>query len=78
MSAPAQRILLLFAHPSLDRSEVNTTARVWREESEGEREGKIYLVRYRQLHEILNEIMQRDRSDGHTRSERGWTPPPKG
>lgn len=40
------------------------------------------LVRYRQLfmqlEEVLAEEMKRDRGDGHTRSERGWTPPPKG
>jgi monovalent cation:proton antiporter-2 (CPA2) family protein len=50
---------------------------LWQEESEGERESKNYLERYRQLNEILNDIMSRDRSDGHSRSERGWTPPPK-
>lgn len=40
------------------------------------------MARYRelfvQLEEVLGEEMKRDRSDGHTRSERGWTPPPKG
>ena len=50
----------------------------WQEESEGERNSKHYLDRYRQLHELMNAIMLRERSDGHTRSERGWTPPPKG
>ena len=50
----------------------------WREESDGEREGTSYLDRYMQLHGLLDEIMRRDRADGHTRSERGWTPPPKG
>ena len=51
---------------------------MWREESDGERAGTSYHERYRQLHDVLNDIMQRDRADGHTRSERGWTPPPKG
>ncbi len=30
-----------------------------------------------QLEDVLGDIMQRDRADGHSRSERGWTPPPK-
>ena len=50
----------------------------WREESEGEQTGTHYLDRYRQLHDLLSDIMRRDRADGHSSSERGWTPPPKG
>ncbi len=51
---------------------------VWQEESEGERSGKSYHDRYRQLHEVMTDIMQSHRDDKHDRSERGWTPPPKG
>ena len=50
----------------------------WREESDGERASTSYHERYMQLHEVLNDIMRRERGDRHTRSERGWTPPPKG
>ncbi len=30
------------------------------------------------LEEAMKEDMKKDRSDKHSRSERGWTPPPKG
>ncbi|MEM1113197.1 MAG: monovalent cation:proton antiporter-2 (CPA2) family protein [Pseudomonadota bacterium] len=50
----------------------------WQQESDGERFGKDYRERYMELHALLNTLMQRDRADGHTRTERGWTPPPKG
>ncbi len=50
----------------------------WQEKSEGERFGTSYSQLYRQLEDVLEQIMQRDRDDRHARSERGWMPPPKG
>jgi monovalent cation:proton antiporter-2 (CPA2) family protein len=50
----------------------------WRRKSEGERYGTGYQELYIQLEEALGEIMQADRDDRHSRSERGWMPPPKG
>jgi hypothetical protein len=35
--------------------------------------GDLYL----QLEDTLNTIIKSDRSDAHSRNERGWTPPPK-
>ncbi|WP_432452091.1 MULTISPECIES: monovalent cation:proton antiporter-2 (CPA2) family protein [unclassified Agarivorans] len=37
-----------------------------------------YRELFLKLEELLGEAMNRDRSDTHSRSERGWTPPPKG
>ena len=50
----------------------------WRAKSDGERYGTGYQELYIQLEEALSGIMQSDRDDRHSRSERGWTPPPKG
>jgi monovalent cation:proton antiporter-2 (CPA2) family protein len=50
----------------------------WQAKSEGERYGTGYQELYMQLEEALTDIMQSDRDDQHSRSERGWTPPPKG
>ncbi len=49
----------------------------WSEGSEGDRFNNNYREMFMQLEDVLGDIMQRDRADGHTRSERGWTPPPK-
>jgi CPA2 family monovalent cation:H+ antiporter-2/glutathione-regulated potassium-efflux system ancillary protein KefC len=51
--------------------------RAWLKRPEGERMGDDYLQLFIELDAVLREAMQRDRDDGHTRSERGWTPPPK-
>ena len=39
---------------------------------------KALLTRAREHRELLDEMMQSDRTELHDRSERGWTPPPKG
>jgi monovalent cation:proton antiporter-2 (CPA2) family protein len=69
---------LRWAFDSVERSGHEDMYAAWQAESEGEREGKNYLARYMQLHDVMNTIMTRDRADAHTRSERGWTPTPKG
>jgi CPA2 family monovalent cation:H+ antiporter-2/glutathione-regulated potassium-efflux system ancillary protein KefC len=50
---------------------------VWSEGSEGDRFNKNFRETFMQLEEVLTDVMKRDRADGHSRSERGWTPPPK-
>jgi len=50
---------------------------VWSEGSEGDRFNNNYRELFMQLEDVLADIMKRDRADGHARSERGWTPPPK-
>ncbi|MEM9489507.1 MAG: NAD-binding protein, partial [Myxococcota bacterium] len=37
-----------------------------------------YIDAMRARHELLFDVMRVDRSERHDRSERGWTPPPKG
>lgn len=49
----------------------------WVGREEGERWSSDYQKLFIELEETLSTIMRRDRDDGHTRSERGWSPPPK-
>jgi len=49
----------------------------WSQGSEGGSFNNNYRELFLQLEEVLADIMKRDRADGHVRSERGWTPPPK-
>jgi CPA2 family monovalent cation:H+ antiporter-2/glutathione-regulated potassium-efflux system ancillary protein KefC len=51
--------------------------RMWSRGTEGDRFSQDYRALFIELEEALSDIMQRDRADGHDRSERGWTPPPK-
>ena len=52
--------------------------RAWNRRSPGERISGDYLKLYVELHETMRASMSADRDDRHDRSERGWTPPPKG
>ena len=56
----------------------NALYETWCEKSEGERFGTHYQELFMQTEDTLKELMRKDRADGHSRSERGWTPPPKG
>ncbi|MBW3695663.1 potassium transporter [Vibrio sp. T187] len=50
----------------------------WLDDSEGDRFDNNYRKLFMHLEESIKADMQKDRSDKHARSERGWTPPPKG
>jgi len=50
----------------------------WEDDSEDERFDNNYRDLFVRLEEVMAEEMKKDRSDKHSRSERGWTPPPKG
>lgn len=50
----------------------------WQGGSEGERYDNNYLELFRQVEAQIITEMSHDRSDKHSHSERGWTPPPKG
>jgi peptidyl-tRNA hydrolase len=50
---------------------------VWDEHPDIAR-NRAYLARAREHGEALKEMMETDRLQLHDRSERGWTPPPKG
>ncbi|MEZ9782790.1 monovalent cation:proton antiporter-2 (CPA2) family protein [Vibrio cyclitrophicus] len=51
---------------------------VWSEAEENPRYDNNYRQIFIHLEEAMKEDMKKDRSDKHSRSERGWTPPPKG
>ncbi|EHH3656579.1 potassium transporter [Vibrio parahaemolyticus] len=50
----------------------------WEDDSEGERFDNNFRELFIQLEEKMAEEMRKDRHDKLSRSERGWTPPPKG
>jgi voltage-gated potassium channel Kch len=50
----------------------------WRQMGEGEKTSRDYLQLFIQLNEAMSEVMQGERTDGHSVTERGWNPPPKG
>jgi CPA2 family monovalent cation:H+ antiporter-2 len=50
----------------------------WADDSEGERYDNNFRQLFIHLEEKMAEEMQKDRHDKLSRSERGWTPPPKG
>jgi len=50
----------------------------WEDDSEDERFDNNYRDLFVRLEEVMAEEMKKNRSDKHSRSERGWTPPPKG
>ncbi|HIF9212027.1 TPA: monovalent cation:proton antiporter-2 (CPA2) family protein [Photobacterium damselae] len=50
----------------------------WKESTEDDRFNASYRELFMQLEDALSEAMKRERGDRHSKSERGWTPPPKG
>lgn len=50
----------------------------WLDDSEGERFDNNYRKLFVQLEGYATEQMSKDRSDTHSHTDRGWTPPPKG
>lgn len=51
--------------------------KAWEDDSEGKRFDNNYRLLFIQLEEKMAEEMGKDRHDNLSRSERGWTPPPK-
>ncbi|WP_419536520.1 monovalent cation:proton antiporter-2 (CPA2) family protein [Endozoicomonas sp.] len=49
----------------------------WRAEDESRSFGDHYRDLFIKLEGLMRDSMKKDRADRHTRSERGWTPPPK-
>ncbi|CAE6950375.1 MULTISPECIES: monovalent cation:proton antiporter-2 (CPA2) family protein [Vibrio] len=56
----------------------NMLYEAWVDDSEGERYDNNFRQLFIHLEEKMAEEMQKDRHDKLSRSERGWTPPPKG
>jgi CPA2 family monovalent cation:H+ antiporter-2/glutathione-regulated potassium-efflux system ancillary protein KefC len=52
--------------------------KAWSEAEDNPRYDNNYRQIFIHLEEAMKEDMKKDRSDKHSRSERGWTPPPKG
>ncbi|MGF1754707.1 NAD-binding protein, partial [Vibrio makurazakiensis] len=52
--------------------------KAWSDAGDNARYDNNYRQIFIHLEEAMREDMKKDRSDKHARSERGWTPPPKG
>ncbi|CAK2929654.1 K(+) : H(+) antiporter KefC [Vibrio crassostreae] len=85
----AQALRSLGHHPFFVEQQKSTYQRVesrkseklyqaWSEAEENPRYDNNYRQIFIHLEEAMKEDMKKDRSDKHSRSERGWTPPPKG
>lgn len=62
----------------VERNSSDTLYEAWLDDAEGERFDNNYRKLFIELEQNVRDSMDRDRSDSHTRAERGWTPPPKG
>ena len=60
-----------------DEAGLNSLYELW-DENTGMASNKAFLARAREHGETLKDMMEADRLQLHDRSERGWTPPPKG
>ncbi len=60
-----------------DRAHLADLARLWDPE-QSPTENEAYVARARQINDELNAAMKGMRTEFHDRTERGWTPPPKG
>ncbi|CAH6780704.1 cation:proton antiporter [Vibrio sp. IB15] len=85
----AQALRSLGHHPFFVEQQKSTYQRVesrkseklfkaWSEAEDNPRYDNNYRQIFIHLEEAMKEDMKKDRSDKHSRSERGWTPPPKG
>ncbi|MEZ8880969.1 monovalent cation:proton antiporter-2 (CPA2) family protein [Vibrio lentus] len=85
----AQALRSLGHHPFFVEQQKSTYQRVesrkseklyqaWSEAEENPRYDNNYRQIFIHLEDAMKEDMKKDRSDKHSRSERGWTPPPKG
>jgi CPA2 family monovalent cation:H+ antiporter-2/glutathione-regulated potassium-efflux system ancillary protein KefC len=50
----------------------------WLSEEENRAFTQHYRDLFMKLEDLIADSMKRDRADGHSKAERGWTPPPKG
>ncbi|MFS1984274.1 monovalent cation:proton antiporter-2 (CPA2) family protein [Vibrio breoganii] len=62
----------------VERESSDNLYHAWLDDAEGERYDNNFIKLFVELEDKIRDAMSSDRSDNHTRSERGWTPPPKG
>ena len=61
-----------------EQAHAESLYKAWQEIEEGTRFSHEYVKLFIKMEESLSQAMKQDRSDRHTRSIHGWTPPPKG
>jgi monovalent cation:proton antiporter-2 (CPA2) family protein len=66
------------AFRDIESSASDKLYQAWQEESEENRYDNNYRKLFIELEESIKGAVNSERSDRHTGSERGWTPPPKG
>ncbi|WP_163132225.1 monovalent cation:proton antiporter-2 (CPA2) family protein [Agarivorans sp. Alg241-V36] len=65
------------AFDQLEKDNKEKLYQAWLAGHEDNRFSNDYRDLFLQLEELLGKAMSKDRSDGHSLTERGWTPPPK-
>ncbi|CAH8182105.1 hypothetical protein VAE130_150001 [Vibrio aestuarianus] len=65
------------AYKRIEREQSDELYNAWSSESGEDRFDNNYRKLFMQLEKRLANAMNSDRSDQHSLSERGWTPPPK-
>ena len=71
----AQQMKFVFSET--EHAESDKLYQSWRDEEESRAFTQHYRDLFIQLEELLTHAMKKDRTDKHSKSERGWTPPPK-
>jgi CPA2 family monovalent cation:H+ antiporter-2/glutathione-regulated potassium-efflux system ancillary protein KefC len=66
------------AFVSLEEAGAEKLYTTWRDASEEDRYNVDFQKLFIELEEAISSAMNSDRADKHARTERGWTPPPKG
>lgn len=67
-----------FAFLEAEQAQNETLYESWLSEEENRAFTQHYRDLFMKLEELIADSMKRDRADGHSKAERGWTPPPKG
>ena len=75
---PFRAAQMKYAFLETERAENEKLYQSWLHEEEGRSFTSHYRDLFMKLESLLADAIKRDRGDAHTRSERGWTPPPKG
>jgi CPA2 family monovalent cation:H+ antiporter-2/glutathione-regulated potassium-efflux system ancillary protein KefC len=75
---PFQVEQIKHAFVDVQQQHFDTLFETWRNREQAHDFGDHYRHLFMQLEQELLESMQQDKRNKHTKSERGWTPPPKG
>ena len=75
---PFQAHQMKYAFMEIEQAEDEKLYQSWLQEEEDRAFTQHYRELFMKLEDLLATAMRRDRTDKHSKAERGWTPPPKG